>query len=61
MLVLTRRVGETIKIGDDVEITILANKGNQVRLGCAAPRDVEIHRLEIWERIKEDEARNPEK
>ena len=52
MLILTRRVGETLKIGDDVEITVLGVKGNQIRIGVNAPKDVEVHRLEIWERIQ---------
>ncbi|WP_019529679.1 carbon storage regulator CsrA [Dasania marina] len=51
MLVLTRRVGETLIIGDDVKITVLASKGNQVRIGITAPKDVEVHREEIYERI----------
>ncbi|WP_339673175.1 carbon storage regulator CsrA [Dasania marina] len=51
MLVLTRRVGETLIIGDDVKITVLASKGNQVRIGITAPKDVEVHREEIYDRI----------
>ena len=52
MLILTRRVGETLIIGDDVHITVLGVKGNQVRLGIDAPRDVEVHREEIYHRVK---------
>lgn len=51
MLILTRREGETITIGDDVSVTVLGVKGNQVRLGVNAPREVEIHRQEVKERI----------
>ena len=50
MLILTRRVGETIRIGNDVEVTVLSVKGNQVRLGCNAPKDVNIVRTELIER-----------
>jgi len=52
MLILTRRVGETLMIGDDVTVTVLGVKGNQVRIGVNAPRDVAVHREEIYERIK---------
>ena len=51
MLILTRRVGESLMIGDDVTVTVLASKGNQIRIGIDAPRDVEVHREEIYERI----------
>lgn len=51
MLVLTRRVGETLIIGDDVKVTVLASKSNQVRIGITAPKSVEVHREEIYERI----------
>ena len=54
MLILTRRVGETVVIGDNVVVTVLAVKGNQVRLGIKAPRDVAVHREEILERIKQE-------
>ena len=55
MLILTRRVGETLMIGDDVSITVLGVKGNQVRIGINAPKDVPVHREEIYQRIKEEE------
>ncbi len=56
MLILTRRQGETIKIGDNVTVTVLGVKGYQVRLGVAAPRDMPVHREEVAERIKLEEA-----
>jgi len=56
MLILTRRVGETVMIGEDVTVTVLGVKGNQVRIGVSAPRDVAVHREEIFERIKREEA-----
>jgi carbon storage regulator len=55
MLILTRRVGETVMIGNDVTVTVLGVKGNQVRVGVNAPRDVAVHREEIFERIKREE------
>jgi carbon storage regulator len=55
MLILTRRVGETVMIGNDVTVTVLGVKGNQVRVGVNAPRDVAVHREEIYERIKREE------
>lgn len=55
MLILTRRVGETLMIGDEVTVTVLGVKGNQVRIGVNAPRDVAVHREEIFERIKREE------
>lgn len=51
MLILTRRTGETLNIGDDITITVVAVSGTQVRLGINAPRDVEVHREEIYQRI----------
>lgn len=57
MLILTRRVGETVVIGNDVDITVLGVKGNQVRLGVKAPREVSVHREEIYKRIKNESAK----
>jgi carbon storage regulator len=55
MLILTRRVGETVMIGNDVTVTVLGVKGNQLRIGVNAPKDVAVHREEIYERIKREE------
>lgn len=55
MLILTRRIGETLMIGDDVSITVIGVKGNQVRIGIDAPKDVAVHREEIFNRIKDDQ------
>ena len=55
MLVLARRVGETLMIGDEVTVTILGIKGNQVKIGVSAPKEMAVHREEIYERIKADE------
>jgi len=57
MLILTRRVSETLMIGDSVSVTVLGVKGNQVRIGINAPKDVSVHREEIYERIKRERAR----
>ena len=56
MLILTRRVGEAVMIGDEVSITVLGVKGNQVRLGINAPRSIAVHREEIYRRIKREQA-----
>lgn len=55
MLILTRRVGETLIIGDDVKITVLGVRGHQVRIGIDAPRDVTVHREEIYARIQQEQ------
>jgi carbon storage regulator len=58
MLILTRRVGETLMIGDAVTVTVLGVKGNQVRIGITAPKDVAVHREEIFQRIQKDDGGN---
>ncbi len=59
MLILTRRVGEAVMIGSEVTITVLGVKGNQVRIGITAPKDVAVHREEIFERIKRENGTVP--
>lgn len=54
MLILTRRIGEVLRVGDEVSITVLGIKGNQVRIGIDAPKDVSVHREEIYQRIKNE-------
>lgn len=60
MLILTRRVGETLVVGDDITVTVLGVKGNQVRLGVNAPKDVSVHREEIYQRIQQERGQQPE-
>jgi len=55
MLILTRRISESVIIGDNVKITVLGVKGSQVRLGIDAPKDVSVHREEIYERIRQEQ------
>jgi carbon storage regulator len=56
MLILTRRVGETLMIGNEVTVTVMGVKGTQVRLGISAPKNVEVHREEIYERVRAEKA-----
>ena len=58
MLILTRRVGETLMVGDDVTVTVLGVKGNQVRIGVNAPKDVAVHREEIYDRTRKENENN---
>lgn len=59
MLILTRRIGESIRIGDDVTVRILGVSGNQIRIGVDAPKSVEVHRDEIYDKIQEEKGRPP--
>lgn len=59
MLILTRRVGETLMVGEDITITVLGVKGNQVRVGINAPRDIAVHREEIFNKIQQKDVEEP--
>ena len=60
MLILTRKVGETLMVGSDVTVTVMAVHGNQVRIGINAPKDVEVHREEIYDRVQAEKAKQSE-
>lgn len=59
MLILARRIGESIRIGDNIEITVLSVNGNQVKIGTNAPKDVEVHRGEVYDKIQEEKGKPP--
>ena len=60
MLILTRRVGESLRIGDEVSVTVLGIKGSPVRIGVNAPKSVSVHREEVYDRINEEKSKNSE-
>ena len=59
MLILTRRVGETVMIGDEIAVTVVGINGNQIRLGITAPKEIPVHREEVYERLHEQNTRQP--
>jgi len=61
MLILTRRVGESLRIGDDIAVTVLGVKGNQVRIGIDAPKAVDVHREEVFQKIKREPSQKIER
>ena len=61
MLILTRRVGETVMVGDDISIVVLGVKGNQVRIGVNAPKEIAVHQEEIYVRIREQQREQPKR
>ena len=60
MLILTRKIGESLMVGEDVTVTVMGVKGTQVRIGIKAPRDVEVHREEIYDRVQQEKMRQTE-
>ena len=60
MLILTRRIGESLRIGDEISVTVLGIKGSQVRIGVNAPKSVSVHREEVYDRINDENSKNSE-
>jgi carbon storage regulator len=59
MLILTRKTGESLMVGNEITVTVMGVKGNQVRIGIDAPKDVEVHRQEVFDRIRQEKAEEP--